>query len=228
MNPNSHGRIACLSFSSFRPSSSSPRPCKALLLLLDVLKFAFPVQLLYRARLPIALPPALLSRVPVRAVVPKHIALAVDLQPGGTIRPVLGGAARANASVARPDGHADPGPGVVARRGAPVGHVEAPVEAARCVQVYDDELDEEVEAVEARLGLVPRRVRDGPGRGEVHADAEAGAQRQDERGEDQQGEFRPVPADAEFLRAWLGPREEDGEDGDGDGEEGEDGAGEVS
>lgn len=213
----SHSRTAC------RPWCG-PRPCDRSRL--DMLKYSLLFQLLRRARFPFTLPPTLLGGVEFGAVVPKHITLAIHLDPGDVSDPVpawepLGGAGRATVTAGAAGG--DPGPGVVPRGLAAVGHMEPTVEAGRGVQVHDDELDDEVEAVEACLGLVPGWIGRGSGRGEVDGDAEGGAEAEDEGGEEEQGDFRPVLPDAEFLRA-LGPRGDEGEEGDGNGEKGEEGS----
>lgn len=114
---------------------------------------------------------------------------------------------------------------VVARPGAAVRHVHTAVEAEDGVRVDDEQFDAEVEAVEARLGVVPGWVGEGPRCGVVDAGAEAGAKRQEEGCAGEQEEPRAVAADAELLGACAGGAGEEADGYDGHGEEGEDGAG---
>lgn len=170
------------------------------------------LQLLPGRHLPLTLPLALLDRAVDHGLVPEHVALPVDRQ-----------AARRNARPPQPPTITHPRARVVAGPAAAVWDVVAPVEARDGVGVDDHQLDHEVEAVEARLGVVPRWVGGGPRGGEADANAEAGAEGEDGGREEQKPDLGALAALAEFLRAVVHARRGDGHERDGDREEGEGG-----
>lgn len=108
---------------------------------------------------------------------------------------------------------------VVTRPGAAVGHVEAAVEARGHIGVDDEDFEDEVEAVEAGLGVVPGWVGEGPRGRVVDADAESGPKRKEKGGAEEQQEPGAVPADAKFLGSAVGGTSDEGEGYNGNGEE---------
>lgn len=107
--------------------------------------------------------------------------------------------------------------------------MEAAVDADERVHVDDDDLDREVEAVEAGAAVVPCGVVDGAGR-EVGADAEAGAESEEQGREEEDPDLGAEAAAAELVDAAWGVcrashlGEDDADDQEGDGEEGSEGA----
>ncbi len=108
----------------------------------------------------------------------------------------------------------------------PIRDVEAAIDAQEGVHVDDGDLNREVEGVEAGPAVVPGRVIDGARR-EVGAGAEAGAQGDQERREEQDLDLGAEAPAAELVdaaggAAELGEHDTDGQDEDG--EEGGEGA----
>lgn len=101
--------------------------------------------------------------------------------------------------------------------------MESTIKPRDGVRVHDDDLDDKVEAVEARFGVIPGWVGDRPRGSEVDGQAEAGAEGEQERGEEEKGDFGSVPALAEFLGAAAAAGGEHAQDCDGNWQEGQDG-----
>lgn len=111
----------------------------------------------------------------------------------------------------------------MARCHGPVGDVETTIEPRDGVRVHHNDLNDKVEAVKTRSRVVPGRVGQRTCGSEVNGQAEAGAEAEQERGEEQEGDFGAVATLAEFLGAAAPAGGEDAEDRDWDRQEGEDG-----
>lgn len=115
--------------------------------------------------------------------------------------------------------------GVVARLVAMIRDPEPAIDADDDIGQHDDDLDAEIEDVEARLALIRGRVRarSRPAR-VVDARAEGGAEAEQRGRDEQDADLVPPPAGAEFFRPLADAgQEEDADEDDGDGEEGDDG-----
>lgn len=111
------------------------------------------------------------------------------------------------------------------RRGTSVRDVEAPIEARDDISVDHEQLDHKVEAVEACFGVVPSRIVPRARGCEVNREAEASADREEERGEQKQGKLDADTTLTEFLGAsGAGPRD-DCEERDREREKGNEGTG---
>lgn len=114
-----------------------------------------------------------------------------------------------------------PRPGrIIARRAAAVGNMEPAIHPQRRVQDDDEQLDGEVEDVEARLAMVPSRVVAGARGLDVRADAEGRPEAEQDGREQEDVDFGAEAAGADFVETSLARDDEAGEN-EGDGQEGD-------
>ncbi len=111
---------------------------------------------------------------------------------------------------------------IMARRVAAVPDVEPAIYPERGVHDEDEQLDGEVEDVEARLAVVPGRVVEGAGALDVRPRAERRAEAQQHGREQEHTDFGAEPARAELVEGGGSRHDEGGED-ERDGQEGDEG-----
>lgn len=111
--------------------------------------------------------------------------------------------------------------GVSAVSSCAIGNMEPQIDANDGIENDDDKLDNEIEAVECRAGVVPSGVIGWAGH-ESDTGAECGAQSEHRGGDEEDGDLMSETAFAEFVDAGL-LRDYDAKDDEWDGEECEDG-----
>ena len=144
--------------------------------------------------------------------------------PPGLVMPFLAAAAPFSYSFCNPSKLLSI-PRVIPSLVAIIGNPEPLIHPHHHITQHHNDLDPEIEDVEARLALIPRRIRARPRASRiVDPHAEGRAQAEQCRGDEEDADLMPPPARSEFL--WplrQAGEDEDGDQHDGDGEEGDDG-----